>query len=75
MISHRNLILLFLLPFQILVLLWKLLEDNPRFMPYVLKHCNVTQLVVPLCYLLFEARKVREYVLRCNRQKQCFFFS
>jgi len=46
------------LPSQILVLLWKLLEDNPRFMPYVLKHCNVTQLVVPLCYLLFEARKV-----------------
>ena len=43
---------------EVLVLLWKLLEENEGFMPYVLKHCDVSrQLVVPLCYLLFEARR------------------
>jgi len=26
-------------------------------MPYILKHCDITQLVVPLAYLMYENRK------------------
>ena len=26
-------------------------------MPYILKHCNVTELVVPICYFMTEGRK------------------
>ena len=39
------------------MLLWKCLEENPGFMPFVLKHCDVCELVVPLCFFLFEGRK------------------
>jgi len=42
---------------ELLVLLWKFLEENEGFMPYVLKHCDVTSLVVPIAYFMFEARK------------------
>jgi len=42
---------------KVLVLLWKCLEENPGFMPFVLKHCDVCELVVPLCFFLFEGRK------------------
>ena len=26
-------------------------------MPHILKSCDITQLVVPICYLIFEARR------------------
>jgi hypothetical protein len=42
---------------ELLVLLWKCLEEIPRFLPYVLRHCEVTQLLVPLCYLMVEGRR------------------
>jgi len=42
---------------EVLVLLWKLLEENELFMPHILKNCDVTQLVIPVCYFMFEARR------------------
>lgn len=42
---------------EILVLLWKLLEENPGFMPYMLRNCDVTRLVVPVCFLQYQARR------------------
>jgi hypothetical protein len=42
---------------EVLVLLWKFLEENDGFMPHILKHCDISQLVVPICYLMFEARR------------------
>ena len=42
--------------YQEVLLLWKFLEENEGFMAHVLKHCDVSQLVVPIC-TLFEARK------------------
>lgn len=31
---------------ELLVLLWKCLEEIPRFMPFILKHCDVTEILV-----------------------------
>lgn len=42
---------------ELLILLWKCLEENPNFMPFILKHCDVTQILVPICYFLLESRK------------------
>ena len=42
---------------ELLVLLWKCLEENPKFMPYVLRHCDVNELLRPVCYFLVEGRK------------------
>ncbi|CAM9839152.1 unnamed protein product [Scytosiphon promiscuus] len=42
---------------EVLVLLWKLMEENPVFTQYVLKTCDVNQILVPVCYLLVENRK------------------
>lgn len=42
---------------ELLILLWKLLEENPAFMPHILKRHDITQLVVPICYLIFDARR------------------
>jgi len=42
---------------ELLILLWKCLEEMPAFMPYVLKSCDVNQLVVPLCYFMLDGRK------------------
>jgi len=42
---------------EVLVLLWKLLEGNLRFMPYILKNCDVTELVTPIVYFMYEARR------------------
>ncbi|CAM9755362.1 unnamed protein product [Chrysoparadoxa australica] len=41
----------------ILVLLWKLIEENLTFTSYLLEHSDINQLVVPLCYLLLVHRK------------------
>ena len=29
----------------------------PLFMPYILRHCDVTELLVPICYLMLDGRK------------------
>jgi len=42
---------------ELLILLWKCLEENPKFMPYVLKQCDVNELLVPICFFLLESRK------------------
>lgn len=42
---------------ELLVLLWKCLEEIPKFMPYILRHCDITELLVPICYFMLEGRK------------------
>lgn len=42
---------------ELLVLLWKFLEENPLFMSHVLTQCNVNELIVPICYLMYQSRR------------------
>ena len=42
---------------ELLVLLWKFLEENPLFMSHILTNCNVNELVVPICYLMYKSRR------------------
>jgi hypothetical protein len=42
---------------ELLVLLWKFLEENPLFMNHVLTQCNVNELIVPVCYLMYQSRR------------------
>mmetsp|Transcript_17460 Transcript_17460/g.25220 ORF Transcript_17460/g.25220 Transcript_17460/m.25220 type:complete len:781 (-) Transcript_17460:88-2430(-) len=42
---------------ELLVLLWKFLEENPMFMNHVLTQENVNQLIVPICYLMYQSRR------------------
>jgi hypothetical protein len=42
---------------ELLVLLWKCLEEVPKFMPYILRHCDVTELLQPICYYMLQGRK------------------
>uniref|UniRef100_K3W5H3 HID1 domain-containing protein n=1 Tax=Globisporangium ultimum (strain ATCC 200006 / CBS 805.95 / DAOM BR144) TaxID=431595 RepID=K3W5H3_GLOUD len=42
---------------ELLVLLWKLLDENKGFLQYVLKKADVNQLVVPLLFLMYEGRQ------------------
>ena len=42
---------------EILVLLWKTLEENPLFLDFILTRCDVCELVVPICYLMTVSRK------------------
>lgn len=42
---------------ELLVLLWKFLEENPLFMNHALTKCNVNDLVVPICYLMYKSRR------------------
>lgn len=42
---------------ELLVLLWKLLDENKGFLSYVLKKADVNQLVVPLLFLMYEGRQ------------------
>jgi len=42
---------------EILVLLWKFLEENPLFINHVLTKCDVTEVVTPICFLMYQARK------------------
>jgi hypothetical protein len=42
---------------ELLVLLWKVLDHNKAFMTHILKYQDITQLVVPIMYLMFEGRK------------------
>ena len=44
---------------ELMVLLWKCLEEIPSFLPFILKEsnrCDVNQLVVPVCYFLLDGR-------------------
>mmetsp|Transcript_319 Transcript_319/g.449 ORF Transcript_319/g.449 Transcript_319/m.449 type:complete len:843 (-) Transcript_319:174-2702(-) len=42
---------------EILVLFWKMLDENPLFMTHIMTHCDVSQIVVPICYLMYTNRK------------------
>mmetsp|Transcript_18544 Transcript_18544/g.31056 ORF Transcript_18544/g.31056 Transcript_18544/m.31056 type:complete len:804 (-) Transcript_18544:1053-3464(-) len=42
---------------ELLVLFWKCLEEMPKFMPYILMHCDATELLVPICYLMLQGRR------------------
>ena len=42
---------------ELLILFWKCLEEIPKFMPYILKHCDISEILVPICYYLLEGRK------------------
>eukprot|EP00529_Nitzschia_sp_RCC80_P009895 CAMPEP_0113489330 /NCGR_PEP_ID=MMETSP0014_2-20120614/26473_1 /TAXON_ID=2857 /ORGANISM="Nitzschia sp." /LENGTH=791 /DNA_ID=CAMNT_0000383063 /DNA_START=316 /DNA_END=2691 /DNA_ORIENTATION=- /assembly_acc=CAM_ASM_000159 len=42
---------------ELLVLLWKFLEENPLFMNHILTKCNINELVVPICFLMYKSRR------------------
>ncbi|DBA00246.1 TPA: hypothetical protein N0F65_007890 [Lagenidium giganteum] len=42
---------------ELLVLLWKMLDENKHFLHYVLKKADVNQFVVPLLFLMYEGRQ------------------
>uniref|UniRef100_A0A7S3JVS4 HID1 domain-containing protein n=1 Tax=Aureoumbra lagunensis TaxID=44058 RepID=A0A7S3JVS4_9STRA len=42
---------------EILVLLWKWIEENDRFLPYILRQCDITRIVIPICFLQYQARR------------------
>lgn len=42
---------------ELLVLLWKMLDENTSFLHFVLKKADVNQLVVPLLFLMYEGRQ------------------
>lgn len=42
---------------ELLVLLWKFLEENPLFMNHVLTKCNINELLVPICFLMYKSRR------------------
>lgn len=45
---------------ELMVLLWKCLEEMPAFLPFLLREnsqCDVNELVVPVCFFLLEGRK------------------
>jgi hypothetical protein len=41
---------------EVLVLLWKLLDESPEFVKYILDHCDVTTVVGPILYLMWMGR-------------------
>ncbi|ETV82656.1 hypothetical protein, variant [Aphanomyces astaci] len=42
---------------ELLVLLWKLLDENKAFLQYTLKRADMNRIVVPLLFLMYEGRK------------------
>lgn len=42
---------------ELMVLLWKLLEENPLFMTHILTQMDVNDIVVPICFLMFQSRR------------------
>lgn len=42
---------------ELLILLWKILEENPLFMQHILTQMDINELVVPMCYLMFTSRR------------------
>jgi hypothetical protein len=42
---------------ELLVLFWKFLEENPLFLNHVLLRCNVNDVLVPICFLMYKSRR------------------
>ena len=38
------------------MLLYKCIDEVPRFFPYLLRSCPVAELVVPMCFYMLEGR-------------------
>ena len=47
---------------ELLVLFWKFLEENPIFMPHILTRCDITEIVVPICFLMYKCRRDAAHV-------------
>lgn len=42
---------------ELLLLLWKCIEECPAFVPHVFRECDVTELLLPICYLMLSGRR------------------
>jgi len=42
---------------ELLVLFWKFVEENPLFASHILLRCNVNEIVVPICFLMYRSRR------------------
>lgn len=42
---------------ELLVLFWKFLEENPLFMTHILTRCNINDIIVPICFLMYKSRR------------------
>jgi hypothetical protein len=42
---------------ELLVLFWKFLEENPYFMSHILTKCDVNDILVPICFLMYRSRR------------------
>lgn len=42
---------------ELLVLFWKFLEENPLFMPHILTRCDINEIIVPICFLMYRSRR------------------
>mmetsp|Transcript_7122 Transcript_7122/g.14897 ORF Transcript_7122/g.14897 Transcript_7122/m.14897 type:complete len:865 (+) Transcript_7122:177-2771(+) len=42
---------------ELLVLFWKLLEENPLFTNHILTQCDTNEVIVPICYLMYQSRR------------------
>ena len=42
---------------ELLVLFWKFLEENQFFMTHALTKCDINQIIVPVCFLMYRSRR------------------
>lgn len=42
---------------ELLVLFWKFLEENPIYMNHILTICNMNEVIVPICFLMYKSRR------------------
>lgn len=42
---------------ELLVLFWKFLEENPLFMTHILTRCDINEVIVPICFLMYRSRR------------------
>jgi hypothetical protein len=42
---------------ELLVLFWKFLEENPLFMTHILTRCDINEIIVPICFLMYRSRR------------------
>ncbi|GAX18367.1 hypothetical protein FisN_23Hu261 [Fistulifera solaris] len=42
---------------ELLVLFWKFSEENPLFVKHALLRCNINDILVPICFLMYRSRR------------------
>ena len=42
---------------ELLVLFWKFLEENPYFINHILTKCDINDVLVPICFLMYRSRR------------------